>query len=139
MKKITKKEQARIDKEKRDKEASERYLKRVAHLKTLGLEKEVFITLSTLKEIFTEKNIKIHFPVPYDTAINPNLSQSYQRDNPEAMMKLYRFADVIEKVREGVKPRIKPSLNDKYKSILEFTTLQVELPINEVKRKVNKI
>lgn len=143
MKKITKSEQAKAERDKLVQESLERQLARRAYLKTLGLDKEVIISLSTLKEVFTDKNIKLHFAVPYDTAFNPNLSKSYQRDNPEAMMKLYLLARVLEKIKAGVKPRIKETLKDEHRLFLQrfiveqkVAELEAELPTNPNKRKV---
>lgn len=147
MEKITKLEQRRLEREQLKEESLRHQLGRQVYLKTLGLDKEIIISLSTLKEIFTDKNIKLHFPVPYDTTFNPNLSKPYQRDDPKAMMKLYLLARVLEKIAVGVKPRIKESLKDEYKTLLrdfiiklEAETLERELTINEHRKKtIHKI
>jgi hypothetical protein len=54
-------------------------------------------------------------------------------------MKLYLMATVIEKIKEGVKPRVKASLKEEYKKILLPTLLNLELPIKEEVRKSRKV
>lgn len=105
----------------------EAYKQREAYLKSLGLDQEIFMTLSTLKEVFTDKIIKEHFPTPFCVSLNPNLSKSYQRDHPETMMKMFRLADVMEKIKAGVKPRIKDTLKEEYRKILLATALDTDL------------
>lgn len=139
MKKITKKEQAKLEKAKRIRELQKQEEKRLAYLNSLGLEKEVIISQSTLKDIFTDGVIKKNFPAPYDTAFNPNLSKSYQYANPDCMMKLYLMAKVIEKIKEGVRPRIKNTLKEEYKKMLLPTLLSVELSTKEEIKKPKKI
>lgn len=141
VKKITKKEQAKIDKAKELRRTRRKAKARQDYLKTLGLEKEVFITLTTLRNIFTDKVISQHFPQPYCLSRNPNLSRSYQRDGLE--MKLYRFADAIEAIKKGIPYRIKPELMEEHRQILIkiiAEKMDKDLPINEEKtKKINKI
>ncbi|WP_136419532.1 hypothetical protein [Herbaspirillum sp. ST 5-3] len=118
MKKITKKEQKRLDKEKRIEEARRQSQARLSYLNSLGLQKEEAITLTELKEIFTDGVIREHFPKPSYTRFNPHLTKSFQKANPKYMMKMYLMADVIEKIKLGVKARVKGSLNEEYKKLL---------------------
>ena len=56
------------------------------------------------------------------------------------MMKMYLMANVIEKIRAGVKTRIKDTLSEEYKTMLLPTMLSLELPTKEeVKTKARKI
>ena len=129
------KEQIKQQKEKEKQEKIEAEKKRLNYLSTLGLSEEIFITQSTLKNIFTDKILAEYFPTPFSEAPNPNLSKSYQKAHG-LTMKLYRMADVIELVKKGVKPRIKNELKNEYKKMLSAFILDLELEKKSTNKKI---
>lgn len=103
-----------------------------------------YITLTDLRQIFTQKNIDKHFKKADKLATNGHLSKSYQR-NHNLFVKLYLIDRVLQAMADGVPFRFAKGfqyLDADVKAKFEKATLFLKLDNDleqKPKNKPNKI
>ncbi|WP_374553379.1 hypothetical protein [Aquitalea pelogenes] len=100
--------------------------------------KKKYITLSTLKKIFTDKHIKKHFPHPEFIHRERVGCENFKVD-----MKMYSLDAVLEAITNGVPARLKLTDDYEHYQVLQKAILVAKLEKNLVKtttkQKPNKI
>lgn len=107
-------------------------------------QEKLYITLTELRQIFTQKHINKHFRKADKLAKNPHLSKTYQNHH-DLEVKLYLIERVIKAMTDGVPYRfakgfdyIDDEVKAKFNKAVLFLKLQNNLEHKE-KSKPNKI